>query len=373
MPCGRTSRRCFGRAGCRSSPSTGTARVGEFDLLGVSFSTELGYTNLLTALDLAGIPLHAASRTDGHPLVIAGGHAAFNPEPIADFVDAVVLGDGEQAVLALTDLVADWKAQGQPGGRAELLLRLARSGLAYVPSCYEVDYHPDGRIRRVAPASRPHRHTVAGRQAHRQRPGLLALPQGTARAVGRVGARADVGRDLPRLHSGLPVLPGRDDHPSGSRALDHRDRRDGRTRAGRNGFRGGRAAEPLLGRPLGDRRDHQGPGRPLRRHPGRAVAAVHARRCLQHRSRERADPRRPAVRADLRPGRRVGTDPQGHQQDGERAGPHRHRRSGIRRRVAPGEALLHVWAADRDRRGRAADRGAGQEGHRHRSRGQRPA
>ena len=125
--------------------------VGEFDLLGVSFSTELGYTNLLTALDLAGIPLHSASRTDGQPLVVAGGHAAFNPEPIADFVDAVVLGDGEQAVLAITDLVADWKAEGQPGGRAELLMRLARSGLAYVPSCYEVDYHPDGRIRRVAP------------------------------------------------------------------------------------------------------------------------------------------------------------------------------------------------------------------------------
>src|SRR5918911_298808 len=54
--------------------------VGAFDVLGVSFSTELGYTNLLTALDLAGIPLHAKDRTDEHPLVIAGGHAAFNPE-----------------------------------------------------------------------------------------------------------------------------------------------------------------------------------------------------------------------------------------------------------------------------------------------------
>ena len=68
--------------------------VGAFDLLGVSFATELGYTNLLTSLDLAGIPLTAADRTD-QPLVVAGGHAAFNPEPIADFVDAVVLGDGE--------------------------------------------------------------------------------------------------------------------------------------------------------------------------------------------------------------------------------------------------------------------------------------
>ena len=77
--------------------------VGAFDLLGVSFATELGYTNLLTALDLAGIPLHAADRTDDHPIVLAGGHAAFNPEPIADFVDAAVLGDGEEAVLEITD------------------------------------------------------------------------------------------------------------------------------------------------------------------------------------------------------------------------------------------------------------------------------
>src|ERR671917_1693539 len=60
--------------------------LGAFDVLGVSFSTELGYTNLLTALDLAGIPLHAVDRGIDHPVVVAGGHAAFNPEPIADFV-----------------------------------------------------------------------------------------------------------------------------------------------------------------------------------------------------------------------------------------------------------------------------------------------
>src|SRR3954453_4290747 len=69
--------------------------VREFDLFGISFSTELGYTNLLNALDLAGIPLHSVDRTDDDPLVLAGGHAAFNPEPVADFIDAAVLGDGE--------------------------------------------------------------------------------------------------------------------------------------------------------------------------------------------------------------------------------------------------------------------------------------
>lgn len=125
--------------------------VGAFDLLGVSFATELGYTNLLTALDLAGIPLHAADRDDSHPLVIAGGHAAFNPEPVADFLDAAVLGDGEEAVLEITALVREWKQAGSPGGRQELLLRLGRTGWVYVPRFYDVDYLPDGRIRRVVP------------------------------------------------------------------------------------------------------------------------------------------------------------------------------------------------------------------------------
>ena len=125
--------------------------VQDFDLLGVSFSTELGYTNLLTALDLAGIPLLARDRTEEHPVVVAGGHAAFNPEPIADFVDAAVLGDGEQAVLQITEVVRAWKAEGQPGGRPELLLRLAATGGVYVPQFYDVDYLSDGRIQRVVP------------------------------------------------------------------------------------------------------------------------------------------------------------------------------------------------------------------------------
>ncbi|MEU9839162.1 TIGR03960 family B12-binding radical SAM protein [Actinomadura sp. NPDC048032] len=125
--------------------------VAAFDVFGVSFSTELGYTNLLTALDLAGIPLEAADRTGDHPIVIAGGHAAFNPEPIADFVDAAVLGDGEEIALAITEVVREWKAEGEPGGRDGLLLRLAASGGVYVPRFYDVTYLPDGRIQRVAP------------------------------------------------------------------------------------------------------------------------------------------------------------------------------------------------------------------------------
>ena len=125
--------------------------VAAFDVLGVSFATELGYTNLLTALDLAGIPLRAADRDDAHPLVLAGGHAAFNPEPIADFLDAAVLGDGEEVVLAISEVIREWKDEGSPGGRDELLRRLAVSGGVYVPRFYDVSYLPDGRIQRVAP------------------------------------------------------------------------------------------------------------------------------------------------------------------------------------------------------------------------------
>ncbi|PZF83849.1 TIGR03960 family B12-binding radical SAM protein [Jiangella anatolica] len=125
--------------------------VAAFDLLGVSFATELGYTNLLTALDLAGVPLLATERGDEHPVVVAGGHSAFNPEPVSDFLDAAVLGDGEEIVLAITEVVREWKAEGRPGGRDGLLLRLAAGGGVYVPKFYDVTYHDDGAIAAVVP------------------------------------------------------------------------------------------------------------------------------------------------------------------------------------------------------------------------------
>ena len=102
--------------------------VAAFDILGISIATELGYTNLLAALDLAGLPLHAADRRGDDPIVLVGGHAAFNPEPIADFVDAVVLGDGEPAALAVSETIRAWKASGRPGGRGA-----ARGALAGRP------------------------------------------------------------------------------------------------------------------------------------------------------------------------------------------------------------------------------------------------
>ncbi|MEI2650388.1 MAG: TIGR03960 family B12-binding radical SAM protein [Dermatophilaceae bacterium] len=148
--------------------------VREFDVFGVSFSTELGYTNFFTALDLAGIPLRSADRSDEDPIVIAGGHASFNPEPIADYVDGVVVGDGEQAALSITDLISAWKTEGQPGGRAELLLRLAQSAIVYVPAAYDVTYLPDGRIHRVAP--KPEWHGIPWRVAKHTVTDLDAWP-----------------------------------------------------------------------------------------------------------------------------------------------------------------------------------------------------
>ncbi|MCL2780338.1 MAG: TIGR03960 family B12-binding radical SAM protein [Actinomycetia bacterium] len=138
--------------------------VGAFDLLGVSVSTELGFTNLLTVLDLAGIPLRSSERDERHPIVVIGGHGAANPEPIADFIDAAVLGDGEQAVGMITDAVRDAKRDG--ASRDETLARLAATGGVYVPRFYDVSYLPDGRLAAVTPnraeaPARVRKHTLA--------------------------------------------------------------------------------------------------------------------------------------------------------------------------------------------------------------------
>ncbi|MDQ3789176.1 MAG: TIGR03960 family B12-binding radical SAM protein, partial [Actinomycetota bacterium] len=85
------------------------------------------------------------------PVVIAGGHAAFNPEPIADFLDAAVLGDGEEAVLEITGIVRSWKQEGRPGGRDELLTRLAETGGVYVPRFYDVTFDENGALNPIVP------------------------------------------------------------------------------------------------------------------------------------------------------------------------------------------------------------------------------
>lgn len=119
--------------------------VGKADIFAVSLQYEMGFTNLLTMLDLAGIPLRAAERTDAHPLVIAGGPQADNPEPVADFLDLVVIGDGEHAMAAIIETCREMKRQG--ASRADIILELARRyEWIYAPSLYAFDYHPDGTI-----------------------------------------------------------------------------------------------------------------------------------------------------------------------------------------------------------------------------------
>jgi radical SAM family uncharacterized protein len=114
----------------------------DFDVLAFNLSAELVYTNVLNCIDLAGVPVRAADRRPEHPLVAAGGHCTYNPEPIADFLDLVVLGDGEEVVSEITEVVAAWKASGRAGDRSrtEVLRELAHIPGVYVPSMYDVQY-----------------------------------------------------------------------------------------------------------------------------------------------------------------------------------------------------------------------------------------
>jgi radical SAM family uncharacterized protein len=113
----------------------------DFDLLAFNLSAELVYTNLLNCVDLAGVPVRSERRRPDHPLVVAGGHCTFNPEPLADFVDLFVIGDGEEVVGEITEAVREWKAGGRTAGsRQRILHDLARIPGVYVPSCYDVTY-----------------------------------------------------------------------------------------------------------------------------------------------------------------------------------------------------------------------------------------
>jgi radical SAM family uncharacterized protein/radical SAM-linked protein len=133
--------------------------LSRFDLLGVSLQYELGYTNLLNMLDLGGVPLMAADRDHSHPVVIGGGPACFNPEPVAPFFDALVLGDGEEVILELAALVADWKAN--RGTRRELWQALEELEGVYVPALFAMDFDTAGVLKAIVPQGR--RSTVAKR------------------------------------------------------------------------------------------------------------------------------------------------------------------------------------------------------------------
>lgn len=114
--------------------------AGDFSVIAFNLSAELVFTNVLECLDLAGVPVRGDARAVDDPIVVAGGHCTFNPEPMADFVDAFVIGDGEEAVGDMTAVVGDWIRAGRPGGREGVLRELAGVPGVYVPSMYVVAY-----------------------------------------------------------------------------------------------------------------------------------------------------------------------------------------------------------------------------------------
>ena len=124
--------------------------VRDFDFVGFTLQYELSFTNILNMLDLAGIPLHARDRGETlAPLVVAGGPCVCNPEPLADFFDLFILGEGEEVNLELMDLYLELKQRG--ASRSEFLRAAAQIKGIYVPSLYDVTYHPDGTVSAVTP------------------------------------------------------------------------------------------------------------------------------------------------------------------------------------------------------------------------------
>ena len=122
----------------------------EFDILGITLQYEACYSNVLNLLDLGGIALRTEDRADDETIVIAGGSGALEPEPIAPFIDAFALGEGEEVIRDICDAVAEWKRAGG-GPRRDLHRRLARVEGVYVPSLYDVTYNEDGTVDSIKP------------------------------------------------------------------------------------------------------------------------------------------------------------------------------------------------------------------------------
>lgn len=147
-----------------------------FDLLGFSLPYETLYTNVLNILDLSGIPLRSTERDDSHPIILAGGHACFNPEPMHAFIDAFVIGEGEEVIHEILDCLAlqGWNtarlqddASNPPAveacRREKTLLALAKIPGVYVPRFYDVAYHEDGTLANIRPNSPGVPHTITKR------------------------------------------------------------------------------------------------------------------------------------------------------------------------------------------------------------------
>lgn len=123
----------------------------ECDIVGFTLQYELSYTNILNMLDLGGVPVLAAERTEEDPLVIVGGPCVYNPEPLADFFDFAIIGEGEGVMAQVMEAYKAWKKAGKLGGRKAFLQEVVKISGIYVPSFYEVEYNENLTVKEVRP------------------------------------------------------------------------------------------------------------------------------------------------------------------------------------------------------------------------------
>lgn len=135
--------------------------LADFDIVGFSLPYETLYTNFLNMLDLSGIPLHSSQRDGSFPLIIAGGHACFNPEPMHAFVDAFIIGEGEEIIHEILDVYAANKEAGK--SKKDLLLSLSKLAGVYIPQFFNVSFHANGQIRQISNTVEPEKDHIQKR------------------------------------------------------------------------------------------------------------------------------------------------------------------------------------------------------------------
>ncbi|MBE5777733.1 MAG: TIGR03960 family B12-binding radical SAM protein [Clostridiales bacterium] len=124
--------------------------LSEFDIIGFTLQYEMSYTNILDMLHLGGVKVKNADRAENDPIVVAGGPCAFNPEPLHQFIDAFMIGDGEEVIIELTDVIRNARKEGV--SRREIMRRLAKLEGVYVPCLYQDSYNEDGTLKALVPA-----------------------------------------------------------------------------------------------------------------------------------------------------------------------------------------------------------------------------
>lgn len=130
------------------------------DVFAFTIPYEIVLSNVVNMIVLAGMPLRSAERDESYPIVLGGGAVAMNPEPIADFFDAFVIGEGEEIVLDISRVMREWKRQGQPGGKKGLLIALSAIEGIYIPSFFQPEYHEDGRLKAITPTQPGYKRTL---------------------------------------------------------------------------------------------------------------------------------------------------------------------------------------------------------------------